>query len=93
MHREKREYFRPADHHGPDPVIVGTKRVPKGHAFTLHTSGDEHRGLLADGYQSTMVSTAVEPQPEEQGGGRPEQLKEQLATAVTRKAKKGEADA
>lgn len=89
MHREKREYFRPADHHGPETVLVGgVKRVKRGEAFSLHTSDQEHAGLLTDGYQSTMVSTAVPIEPEPAIDPQPEQF-----AAATPRRKKGEADA
>lgn len=59
QHRTRKEYLRPADHQGPDSILLGgTVRVKRGETAKVHVTGAQHDQLLAEGWQ---VVLPVEP--------------------------------
>lgn len=70
MHRTRRTYLRPAEHPGPETVMLGgTVRVKRGWTATLHTTDEQHAQLLAEGWQdATEPATAAAEAPAEQAG-------------------------
>lgn len=59
MHRTRRTYLRPAEHPGPETVLLdGLVRVKRGQSVALHTSDDQHAQLLAEGWEEVPLAAA-----------------------------------